>query len=187
MYHSRSRAHVCVYLRSLTQLQSSLAYLERHLSSSAGGAPSWPALRFIVCDILYGGRIGEESDRGVLGAMVGLMVGEHMMAGGSAFRPDAMVEETAFAYRYLLHCVCIFRDKRCLHVYCTAHPGFDLTLFRCCAVLITLLDAIALVDQPVENHVSIVFFFFMIHFALLLLMVFAVCRTSARSSSTARL
>ena len=84
-------------------MQSSLTFIERHMfAQQHSGAPvAWPALRFMTCDIQYGGRVTDEADKNVLAALTSAWIGEHITVDGAKLSPADMIEElpSAFAYQ----------------------------------------------------------------------------------------
>lgn len=54
------------YEFSIADLTSSLNFLQRHLldvDPKAGAKVSWAAVRYMVCEVLYGGRVTDDFDR----------------------------------------------------------------------------------------------------------------------------
>ena len=86
-----------------SDLEASLLYVEKHLTNNQQlgiQKPSWKAVRYMVCDVQYGGRITDNLDRELFKAYGDLWLNDYLIAPNTQYKfvptlPDSHYEVPA--------------------------------------------------------------------------------------------
>jgi len=99
--------------------QACMMFLEKHLY---GGPISWPTVRYMVCDVQYGGKITDSVDRRLFQYYAAKYLTPDTLAEGYTFQPQNPVLKIPGNFQYLVKDYNSLEEYRS---YCASFPEID--------------------------------------------------------------